>query len=209
MAELSRPESPSAIVRDLIAETGDAPSFTDRAVPREILEQLVAAATCRYADRFEEPPWRCVIVVGEEREHLVGEIAEALGRHWGLNARPRALASEEVLRAPALILVFSRVPASEGLDAIAQVAFGVQNLLLLAAAEGLATHRTFGTTLVPEAVIDYVARRLGPAYREGELVTMLAIGYPAEPPPPVGKGVRAEWIGCEWCPQPSEVHERV
>jgi hypothetical protein len=84
----------------------------------------------------------------------------------------------------------------------------VQNLLLLAAAEGLATHRTFGTTLVPEAVIDYVARRLGPAYREGELVTMLAIGYPAEAPRPAGKGVRAEWIGCDWCPPVTPEIER-
>jgi two-component system NtrC family sensor kinase len=198
---------PSDVVRAIVAATGDAPAFSDAPIPRDLLEGLVAAATCRYAERFEDPPWRCVIVVGEERERLVAEIAEALGRHWGLTARPRALASESVLRAPALVLVFSRVPASEGLDVIAQVAFGVQNLLLLATAEGLATHRTFGTNLVPEAVIDYVARQLGPAYREGELVTMLAIGYPVEQPGPPGEGVAAEWIGCAWCPPASTVAE--
>src|SRR6185503_283639 len=115
------------------------PAFTDEPVPRVLIEEMIEAATCRYADRFEEPPWRCVIVVGEERERLISVVAEALGRHWGLgDSRPRGLASEEVLRAPALILVFSRVPASEGLDAIAQVSFGIQNLLLLAAARGLA-----------------------------------------------------------------------
>jgi signal transduction histidine kinase len=144
-----------------------------------------------------------VVVVGEERELLITSVAEALARHWGLgDARPRGLASEGVLRAPVLILIFSRAPASEGLDVIAQVAFGVQNLLLLAAERGLATHRAFGPNLVPEAVMDFVASRLGPAYREGELVTMLAIGHPSgeEPVPPPEGGVRGDWIGCEGCP---------
>jgi len=101
--------------------------------------EIIAAATCRYSARFVEPPWRFVVVVGQEREELVTMIAEALTRHWGLgNLRPRGIASEGVLRAPALVLVFSRIPSSEGLDAIAQTAAGVQNLLLLAAAAGLA-----------------------------------------------------------------------
>src|SRR5262249_53715076 len=150
-----------------VADAGDAPAFSDKLIGREVLEALVEGATCRFAERFSEPPWRGVIVVGEERDKLISQIAQALGRHWGLNAKPRGLASEGVLRAPAIILVFSRVPASEGLDVIAQVAFGVQNLLLLAAAQGLATHRTFGPNLVPEAVIDFVASRLGPTIREG------------------------------------------
>lgn len=195
------------LVRRLVAEAGDAPGFSDQPIARDRLETLIEAATRRYAERFVEPPWRCVIVVGDEREQLIGEVAEALGRHWGLTARPRALASEGVLRAPALILIFSRVPASEGLDAIAQVAFGVQNLVLLAAAEGLATHRTFGPNLVPEAVIDYVASRLGPSYRDGELVTMLAIGHPLEAPAIAGRGVAAEWLGCEGCPPPGPPDE--
>jgi signal transduction histidine kinase len=107
------------------------------------------------------------------------------------------MASEGVLQAPALILVFSRVPASEGLDAISQVSFGVQNLLLLAAARGLATARTFGPNLVPEAVLDFVAGRLGATYREGELVTMLALGYPQpdEPLPPPEAGVTPAFLG--------------
>jgi signal transduction histidine kinase/nitroreductase len=191
----------SELLARVIAEAGDAPAFTDEPVPREVVEEIIAAATCRYADRFSEPPWRCVIVVGEERERLIEGVAEALGRHWGLaGARPRGLASEGVLRAPVLILVFSRVPASEGLDAIAQVAFGVQNLLLLAAARGLATHRTFGPNLVPEAVMDFVASHLGPSYREGELVSMLALGHPLERPAPPPGGVSGEWIGCDDCP---------
>jgi signal transduction histidine kinase/nitroreductase len=189
----------------LVAEAGDAPSFKDDPIPNHIIEEIVAAATTRPAERFESPPWRIAVVVGEAREGLIATIAEALGRHWGLGSvRPRGLASSAILGAPALVLVFSRVPASEGLDPIAQVAFGVQNFLLLAAARGLATHRTFAANLVPEAVIDWVAGRLGAAYRGGELVTMFALGYPQEPVPPPSPGISPEWIGCESCPPLSE-----
>src|SRR5262249_51406250 len=82
--------------------------------------------------------------------------------------------------------------------------FGVQNFLLLAAAQGLATHRTFGPNLVPEAVINFVASSLGPSYREGELVQMLAIGHPEEPSAPVGRGIGAQGDGWEGCP-PAEL----
>src|SRR5262249_13716769 len=167
------------VARALIAEAGDTPELLPDAVPRALLDEIIAAATCRYSARFVEPPWRFVVVVGQEREGLGTMVAEALTRHWGLgNLRPRGSAPEGGLRAPALVLVFSRIPSSEGLDAIAQTAAGVQNLLLLAAANGLAIHRTFAPNQVPEAVLDFVAGRLGPAYRECELVTTLAIGYP-------------------------------
>jgi signal transduction histidine kinase len=186
------------VARGLIAEAGDTPELLPDAVPRSLLDEIIAAATSRYAARFADPPWRFVVVVGQEREELVTLIAEALTRHWGLgNLRPRGIASEGVLRAPALVLVFSRIPSSEGLDAMAQTAAGVQNLLLLAAASGLAIHRTFAPNLVPEAVLDFVAGRLGQTYRECELVTTLAIGYPAAPPPPPGAPLRPDWIGDE------------
>jgi signal transduction histidine kinase len=193
------------VAKALIAEAGDTPELLPDAVPRALLDEIIAAATCRYAARFAEPPWRFVVVVGQEREELVTMIAEALTRHWGLgNLRPRGIASEGVLRAPALVLVFSRIPSSEGLDAIAQTAAGVQNLLLLAGAHGLAIHRTFAPNLVPEAVLDFVAGRLGPAYRECELVTTLAIGYPAASAPPPAAPLRPDWIGDERRPPPAQ-----
>ena len=186
------------VAKGLIEDAGDTPELLPDEVPRALLEEIIATATVRYPARFTDPPWRIVVVVGQEREELVTTIAEALTRHWGLgNLRPRGIASEAVLRAPALVLVFSRIPASEGLDAIAQTAAGVQNLVLLTAAHGLAIHRTFAPNLVPEAVLDFVAGRLGPAYRECELVTTLAVGYPAAAASPPGKPVRADWIGDE------------
>jgi signal transduction histidine kinase/nitroreductase len=192
-----RPTPPALeLVSRLVAGAGDAPRFSDAPVARELIDHIVELATCRYAGRFEEPPWRFVVISGDERERLISRVASALGRRWGLGAvRPRGLASEAVLRAPLLLLVFSRVPASEGLDAVNQVALATQNVVLLAAAAGLATHRIFGSNLVPEAVLDYAAELLGAELRAGEFVTMLAIGHAEEAPPPAAPGTRAEWIG--------------
>jgi signal transduction histidine kinase len=53
----------------------------------------------------------------------------------------------------------------------------------------------FASNLVPESVLDFVAGRLGAAYRQGELVTMLAVGWPEEQVPRAGGGIRADWIG--------------
>jgi nitroreductase len=134
------------LVRRLVEEAGDAPRFRPDPIPRELLEDILEIATGRYAGRYQEQPWRFLVVVGEERERILLRVADALGRRWGLGAvRPRGLASEAVLRAPALLLVFSKVPSSEGLDAVNHVALATQNVVLLcasalgAAVFGLAT----------------------------------------------------------------------
>jgi two-component system, NtrC family, sensor kinase len=189
-------------LRRLVTDTGEAVRFAAEPVPHALLDELVAAATAPLG----EPPGRFVIVVGEERDRLIEGVAEALGRHWGLGGiRPRGLASEGVLRAPALVLALSSSPSSEGLDGIARVAFGVQNLVLLCAAHGLATHRTFGPSLVPEAVVDFVAAHLGEGLRQGELVTMLAVGWPEGTTAPVtGPAPPPLWIGEDGPPLPAE-----
>jgi signal transduction histidine kinase/nitroreductase len=187
----------------LVAEAGDAPRFSPAPVARELVDDIIRKATCRYAGRFDEPPWRFVVVTGDERERLLSRVADALGRRWGLmTVRPHGLASEAVLRAPLLVLVFSRVPASEGLDAVNEVAQATQNVVLLAAAAGLGTHRIFGSNLVPEAVQDYAAGLLGAELRTGEFVTMLAMGLAEAPPSPAGDGASAEWVGLAGEPLP-------
>src|SRR5581483_6330732 len=113
----------------LVARSGDVERFRDRPVERALLDEIIARATTWWPSRFAHPPWRVMVVVGDERERLVGKVAEALARHWGLGALgPRGLASDAVLNAPALVLVFSTVPASEGVEAFGLVAGAVQNL---------------------------------------------------------------------------------
>lgn len=184
--------------RALIEGARDAPRFEDREVPPELLAEVIDAAAPRCPPRFAEAPWRFVVVLGPEREQLVAHVAEALARHWGLGPLgPRGLASDSVLNAPALVLVFSALPSSEGLEAIGLAAGATQNLILLARAAGLATHRIYSPHVVPEAVLDFVGERLGPELRASELVTMLAVGFPGAGPPdddrPCATAIR--WIG--------------
>jgi signal transduction histidine kinase len=185
-----------ARVAQLIACAGEVERFLPDAVPRRVLDDIVAAATASAPGRFERPPWRVVIVVGEERDRLVQRMAEALTRHLGIGElSPRGLAAESVLRAPALVLVYSTVPASEGLELFGLCAGAVQSIVLLARAAGLGTHRVLGVNLVPEAALDYAADFLGPDIRGGDLVSMIAVGWPADPSPPAAPGVLATWVG--------------
>ena len=166
---------------DLIARAGDAPRFRSDPVPYALIEDLLRAAAGCAPARFDRPPWRFVVVVEREREQLISRLAEALARHWGLGSLgPRGLASDAVMNAPALVMIFSAVPSSEGLEAFGVVAGVAQNAILLGHAAGLATHRIYSANVVPEAVLDFVAERLGPDLRSSELVAMLALGFPAQ-----------------------------
>jgi len=191
--------------RQLMSRAGDVERFGDQPVERALLDEIIDGATTWWPPRFAQPPWRVMVVVGDERERLVGRVAEALARHWGIGPLgPRGLASEAVLDAPALMLVFSTVPASEGVEAFGLVAGVAQNLILLARARGLGSHRIFSAHVVPEAALDYAAEFLGPEIRSGELVTMLAIGWPAEEPRPApGPPTRATWVGMGDAPVPA------
>jgi PAS domain S-box-containing protein len=155
------------------------PRFKTDPVPRALLEEIFAAAARSRADRDAEPPWSILVVEGAERERLVTSLAEALGRHWGLGAlHPRGLPTEAVLGAPVLVLFFSQAPSSEGSDAVAQVMAVLQNVVLLAHAHGLGTHRSFVPSLVPETALEFAAEHLGVAVRGGDPVALLAMGWP-------------------------------
>jgi signal transduction histidine kinase len=186
------------IVETIIAAASDVERFRPDPVPKELINRIVAAATSWRPPRFSAPPWRAMVVVGDERERLIARLAEALGRHWGSTAAgPRGLASESVLQAPALVLVFSMVPPSEGAEAFGVVAGAVQSMVMLATANGLGTHRIASAHIVPEAALDYAAEFLGPQIRGGDLVTLLAVGWPAADRPmrPVSVGIEPIWVG--------------
>jgi signal transduction histidine kinase len=193
--------------RQFVAAFADAERFRPEPVPRAILDGIIDAATARRPTRFAQAPWRVMVVVGEERERLVSRVAEALARHWGLGTLgPRGLASEAVLNAPALVLVFSTVPASESVEAFGLVAGAVQSMVLLAQLAGLGTNRIFSAHVVPEAALDYAAEFLGPEVRGGELVALLALGWADDVPlHPAGPGASAVWVGAGEAPSPPEI----
>lgn len=188
------------LVETILSAAADVERFRAEPVPRELVDRLVAAATGWHPPRLATPPWRVMVVVGDERERLIARLAEALGRHYATpSGGPRGLASESVLAAPALLMVFSTIPASEGTEAYGLVAGAVQSMVLLATAAGLGTHRIASAHLVPEAALDYAAEFLGPQIRGGDLVTLLAIGWPADgeraTPPSTKPGARVAWVG--------------
>jgi signal transduction histidine kinase len=186
------------VVATIISAASDVDSFRPDPVPREVIDRIVATATSWRPPRFSAPPWRVMVVVGDERERLIARLAEALGRHWGSTAAgPRGLAAESVLQAPALVLVFSMVPPAESAEAFGVVAGAVQSMMLLATSNGLGTHRIPSAHMVPEAALDYAAEFLGPQIRGGDLVTLFAIGWPAADRAvrPVSVGVEPVWVG--------------
>ena len=70
-------------------------------------------------------------------------------------------------------------------------------MVLLATSSGLGTHRIPSAHVVPEAALDYAAEFLGPQIRGGDLVTLLALGWPDADRPlrPVSVGVEPVWVG--------------
>ena len=77
----------------LVRGAGDVERFRDQPVERALLDAILEGASAWWPPRFTQPPWRVMVVVGEERERLVGRVAEALARHWGLGPLgPRGLA---------------------------------------------------------------------------------------------------------------------
>jgi signal transduction histidine kinase len=189
------------IVAAIISAASDVERFRPDPVPRDLIDRIIATATSWRPPRFSAPPWRVMVVVGEQRDRLIARLADALGRHWGSTAAgPRGLAAESVLQAPALVLVFSMVPPSESAEAFGVVAGAVQSMLLLATSNGLGTHRIPSAHTVPEAALDYAAEFLGPQIRGGDLVTLFAVGWPApigeeRPLRPVSVGVEPVWVG--------------
>jgi nitroreductase len=112
----------------------------DREVPGDLVERLCELA--QWAPNHKRTwPWRFAVAVGEGRARLGTVIAEAMEVH-GDPPEKVVKARGKYLRTPATLIVGSAPGDSadrtaENRDAVAA---GIQNLLLAATAEGLATY---------------------------------------------------------------------
>lgn len=112
----------------------------DRAVPIDLIERLCELA--QWAPNHKRTwPWRFAVAVGDGRTRLGEVIADAMERH-GDPPEKVAKARGKYLRTPATLIVGAAPGDSpdrtaENRDAVAA---GIQNLLLAATAEGLATY---------------------------------------------------------------------
>jgi nitroreductase len=173
----------SVNVLDAIAQRRSIRNFLDRPLAREELEPLLDAAALGPNHRLTQP-WR-FYVLGPEARHAYGL---ALGVRKAKKIEDpeaarvlRERTGEEHRAWPAMIavaMVLNENPEIREED-YAAVMMGIENLALAAVARGLGTHiRTGGVMQDPAA-------RTAVGVGEGErVVAIIAVGVPAEIPPP-------------------------
>ena len=167
--------------------------YSDRPVSRAALEQLLEAA--RWApSAHNRQPWRFVVMVEPEpRLRLAAAMGERFRRDLLANGLGADEAERQVVRsvariggAPAAVAVFlsmadmDRYPDErrQGLErdmAVQSVALAVQNILLMAHAQGLGACWMCAPLFCP----DVVRETLGLPF-DWEAQALLTVGYPAE-----------------------------
>ncbi len=163
----------------------------DRAVPAELIERLCQAAVWA-PNHHRTWPWRFAVLTGDARRLL----GEALADHELSRGAAEAKvdkARTKYLRAPVMLAVgcvadANPVTAMEDRDAVAAA---VQNLLLAATAEGLASY--WGTGSVTEAPAVKELCGLAP---QDQIVALIYLGWPLglDPEAPARPAPEIRWL---------------
>lgn len=183
--------------------------YTDQIVSKDMIEHLLGlAATAPSVMNIQ--PWRFTVVQGDKREGILGSmrqsckyIDEAVGllepedkqalQSDSHTSKEKIMEFYETLgRASAIIAVTMKKVDNKALRRQMLVSCGaaVQNLMLAANCYGLGTCCVGFALWVEEKIL----QDLGSL--DSELVTIIALGYPAEHPnPATQKKVTIDWIG--------------
>jgi nitroreductase len=173
--------------------------FLDRVVSRDDLARLFEAA--RWApSNHNRQPWRFLVL---EDKQQINRLAETVRQNLAqkLKELPEAAASHIgefthyatcFANAPVLLVVLHKRPVSVSASLLAGIkhpelvsgeplsaAMAIQNLLLAAHALGLGTCVLTGPLLVPEVLTAELTLPAG-----HEMTCLVALGHPAEIPPP-------------------------
>ena len=173
--------------------------FKPDPVPREVIEELLEAATWAPNHHLNEP-WSFFVLAGDERFRFGEAMAvDMLHGHDPDSDQAHAIVEaqrQKACRSPVIIVAASE-PASGPkiveVENVAAVACGVQNMLLAAHARGLATKWSTGET----ARSEHVKRFFG-LTPQHELLGFIYLGYPADErtaTPRVGHREKATWLG--------------
>jgi len=156
--------------------------FTDRAVTREEIEQLLAAATLAPNHKLTQP-WR-FHVLGPEARHAYGaalgerKAKKAATPEAGRALRDTVANEHRALPAMIVVAVVKSDTAETAEEDYAAAMMGVQNLALAAVERGLGTHVKTG------AIMDDPAARAAVGVKDNEkIVAVVNVGEPAEAPP--------------------------
>jgi nitroreductase len=169
---------------------------------REKIEKLLEAAT--YAPNHHEvEPWRFFVLAGESRQELgelmAGRVAETMG-DLSTEKAQAALnkARTRLFRAPVVIVVASCKPVAPkvvDIENVEAVSAAIQNMLLVAQEEGLATMWRTGDVCYDPKIKAFFG--LEP---EEHLVGFVYVGYPAVPVSerhPTNFAEKTKWLGWE------------
>ena len=170
---------------ELIRTRRNVRDFDDRTVPREMLDQIVEAATWAPNHRHTEP-WRFIVLEkdGEARK-TVGDLVYEWTWNYVKNPNPErrakssAEAREEVLDTPVLMLVYSVPGANEEVteENYAATCCAAQNMQLMAHAIGLAVGWSTGRICKCEEVHKAIG-----AEPDWAVVGAFFIGFPLSIP---------------------------
>ncbi len=173
--------------------------FSDRVVSRDDILRLLEAA--RWApSNHNRQPWRFIVVQSKPQ---ISQLADAVSRALSEKLKSMPAAASAYLaefshyatcfaQAPVLVVALHKPPVSVSAPLLAglknpelvsgeplSVAMAVQNLLLAAHTLGLGTCVLTGPLLVPDTILETL--ELPPGH---DLTCLVAVGYPAESPPP-------------------------
>ena len=152
---------------------------------KEVIERMLEAATYAPNHRLAEP-WQFFVIAGKAREALGRFMEEVLRKKMLETGSDKALAllAKELnkpLRAPVLIVVTSLEPKGTGvldIENVEAVSAAVQNMLLVAQEEGLATIWRTGDTVYDPDIKAYFGLK-----PHEHIVGMIYAGYPVAPLP--------------------------
>jgi nitroreductase len=149
--------------------------------PRELIEEIIEAATWAPNHRLNEP-WRFFVVAGAAREQFGELMAADACQNLDDPKKASGIVESQMkkaTRSPVIVAVACDPPSSPKIDPVEDVcavACGVQNLMLAAHAKGLATKWSSGQPCYSPAIKQFFG--LTP---EHQILGYIYLGYPDEP----------------------------
>lgn len=154
----------------------------DEVVPRELIEQLLEAATWA-PSHHNTQPWRFIVMTGEGRNLLGTGYANVYTANTGdTNVENREKEAKKAFRAPVVIAAIcspSDDPRAVLQEELAATHAAVQNMLLAAHALGLGAIWRSGAPMYHATMHQHFKLR-----QDEQLVGFIYIGYPELTPQP-------------------------